>query len=61
LGVDRVVFGKGLDEVRRIRNDVMHFDPDGLSDEDLATLRRFVQFLQGLREIGGGVVRSEGN
>lgn len=59
LGIDRVVFTKGLDEVRRIRNDVMHFDPDGLSDEDLETLRRFVQFLQRLREIGSGVVRGE--
>jgi CBS domain-containing protein len=29
LAIDRGTFCKQLDEVRRIRNDVMHFDPDG--------------------------------
>lgn len=52
LAIDRKMFVNQLDEVRRIRNDVMHFDPDGLPDEDLAELRRFARFLQKLHEIG---------
>lgn len=52
LGVDRATFVKELDNVRVIRNDVMHFDPDGISDDDLHALRRFVAFLQKLRDIG---------
>jgi len=43
---------KELDNVRLIRNDVMHFDPDGISDDDLQALRRLVAFLQKLRDIG---------
>ena len=35
---------KRLDEVRRIRNDVMHFDPDGISGGDLETLRETARF-----------------
>lgn len=50
--VDRTVFVKELDKVRRIRNDVMHFDPDGISQEDHTLLRHFVQFLHDIRRIG---------
>jgi hypothetical protein len=49
--VDRVMFISELNEVRRIRNDVMHFDPDPLGQEDTSTLREFVRFLQRLDEI----------
>jgi CBS domain-containing protein len=51
-GVDRATFTKELDKIRVIRNDVMHFDPDGIGEEDLEALRRFVAFLQKLRDIG---------
>ena len=51
LGIDRKVFISKLDRVREIRNDVMHFDPDGIADDDLVTLRLFVQFLQNLQEL----------
>ncbi len=51
LKIDRKAFVKDLDDVRRIRNEVMHFDPDGVGEEDLAALQRFVQFLQRLREL----------
>lgn len=51
VALDRKVFTAQLDKVRLIRNDVMHFDPDGLSPDDLEVLRGFVQFLQKLREI----------
>ncbi len=52
LAIDRVEFVKRLDRVREIRNDVMHFDPDGLDDADLHTLREFAQFLKRLRDVG---------
>lgn len=45
LQIDRTVFIKRLDEVRDIRNDVMHFDPDGVGPEALENLRQFAQFL----------------
>ena len=31
-------------KIRDIRNDVMHFNPEGLEAEDLATLRECAQF-----------------
>ena len=52
LPLDRVVFCKQLAAVRDIRNDVMHFDPDGISPEDVETLREFARFLQKLSAMG---------
>lgn len=43
---DRGVVVELLDEVRRVRNCVMHFDPDGPSPEDIELLRRTALFLQ---------------
>jgi len=51
LALDRKAFIEKLDEVRRIRNDVMHFDPDGIPDPDLITLREFVGFFQTLTKM----------
>ncbi len=51
LGVSRQVVTDALRYMLDIRNDVMHFDPDGIPDEDVAALRRFVSFLQRLRPI----------
>lgn len=51
LQIGRELFCKNLDEVRRIRNDVMHFDPDGIPTEDLTKLQRFQQFMKQLAEI----------
>jgi CBS domain-containing protein len=48
LSLDRTIFIHRLDTIPVIRNDVMHFDPDPISDEELATLRRFTVFLQQL-------------
>lgn len=48
LALDRGEFTKGLNDIREIRNDVMHFDPDGPSEEDLATLRRWGALFQRL-------------
>jgi CBS domain-containing protein len=52
LAIDRTIFIKDLDAVREIRNDVMHFDPDPLPENDLRTLRKFVKFLQALQSFG---------
>jgi len=52
IEIDRVEFIKRLDKIREIRNDVMHFDPDGLEESDLATLREFASFLKQLRDAG---------
>ena len=48
LGVrlDRKTFVKQLIEVRDIRNDVMHFDPDGLSANELQRLKDVRRLLQ---------------
>lgn len=43
LSLDRAIFTRRLDEVRRIRNDVVHFHPDGVSETDLETLRETSQ------------------
>jgi len=37
--LDRSTFAKRLDHVRRIRNEVMHFHPDGITPKDLELLR----------------------
>lgn len=52
IKIDRTVFVEMLDKVRQIRNDVMHFDPDGIAETDLKTLRDFVSFLQSLSKLG---------
>lgn len=52
LKLDKVEFKKQLDRVRELRNDVMHFDPDGLETEDINFLHDFSRFLITLRSIG---------
>lgn len=49
LSVDRNIFTGKLDEVREIRNAVMHFDPDGLTPDQVEQLRLFGEFLRDLR------------
>jgi hypothetical protein len=51
ISIDRAVFVKKLDEIREIRNNIMHFDPDGITESELDTLRKFVVFLQKLQPI----------
>lgn len=48
LKVDRAVFIRHLTELREIRNNVMHFDPDGVEPEDLQRLRNFTRLLASL-------------
>ena len=52
LNVDRVQFINLLKSVNAVRNDVMHFRPKGLSDEDITTLNEAARFLQRLAQIG---------
>lgn len=44
--VDRGLFTKQLNAVREIRNEVMHFSPDPLDDEQLETLANFIKWLR---------------
>ncbi len=46
LKIDRATFVKHLNEVKDIRNNVMHFDPDGTAPSELDTLRQFVRLLE---------------
>jgi CBS domain-containing protein len=48
--IDRKTFVEELERVRQIRNDVMHFDPDGVAPEDLAILRKCAKFLSDLED-----------
>ncbi|RPH75955.1 MAG: CBS domain-containing protein [Nitrospiraceae bacterium] len=52
LAVDRAEFVSRLNKIREVRNDVMHFDPDGLEPSDMELLREFAQFLKRLRDVG---------
>lgn len=51
LRVDRVVFCTEMDKVREIRNDVMHFDPDGIDEEQYDQLRRFSRLMDELEAL----------
>ena len=52
LNIDRVEFVKHLDAVRQIRNNVMHFNPDGPSEEETRQLRDIARFFENLVRIG---------
>ena len=52
MPIDRATFIKELDQVRAIRNDVMHFDPDGILPDQLERLREFSSFLDRLHAVG---------
>jgi predicted transcriptional regulator len=51
IGIDRVVFCADLDSVRGIRNNVTHFDPDGITKDELEKLRDFKAFLHNLEKM----------
>jgi len=52
LAVDRKEFIERLEKVKTIRNDIMHFDPDGITDDDMDYLRGSARFLQKLAALG---------
>ena len=45
LNVDKCLFVKQLDKVRLIRNDIMHFEPEGITDAQLRDLRNMSKFM----------------
>lgn len=45
LQIDEGELTKLLEEVRVIRNDVMHFDPDPMTDDELKTLKIALRML----------------
>lgn len=49
LKIDRKTFCEHLEIIRDIRNNIMHFDPDGLEEEAIEALRRFARLLQTIR------------
>lgn len=51
LAIDRVSFCKDLDNIRQVRNDVMHFDSDGVLPKELDSLRDFKNFLHQVQNI----------
>lgn len=51
IKVDRGIFVKELDRIRIIRNNVMHFDPDGISDDDHELLHHFVRFIHDVQKL----------
>lgn len=50
LKIDRAILVADLKEVRRIRNEVMHFDPEGIEDDDLKKLRDFLAFVRRIQK-----------
>ena len=52
LQLDRLTFCAELSGINRIRNDVMHFDPDPLTDQNIAQLRNVSRLFDNLRSMG---------
>lgn len=50
--LDRKEFGDCLESARAIRNDIMHFDPDGITLEEITTLRNLAGLLENLARTG---------
>jgi len=51
LNIDQASLTKQLEDVRQIRNDVMHFDPDPLTAKQLEVLKNAAKFMQQLYEL----------
>ena len=43
--VDRTLFVQSLNEVREIRNDIMHFDPEGIDESSKEKLKSVGDYL----------------
>jgi len=50
LSIERSHFIKQLDKIRQIRNDVMHFDPEGITKEQRQDLIKMARFLMEIRK-----------
>ena len=47
--VDKETFLKELDAVRQIRNDIMHFEPEGITEEQHERLLSVARLLKTMR------------
>lgn len=52
LGMDRKSFCRELSKINEIRNDVMHFNPDPITPENLARLRDSSRMFETLQSVG---------
>lgn len=52
LRLDRLTFCAEISDINAIRNDVMHFDPDPITSENLSKLRNVSKMLEMLRNMG---------
>lgn len=50
LSIERSTFIKQLDTVREIRNDIMHFDPEGITTEQKEVLTNMARFLMEIKK-----------
>lgn len=48
LNIDKEIFLNELDKVREVRNDIMHFEPDGISKGQYATLLSVAKLMKTL-------------
>ncbi|MEM6598249.1 MAG: CBS domain-containing protein [Cyanobacteria bacterium P01_C01_bin.69] len=46
IPIDRKIFRNRLEKIRKLRNEIMHFDPDPFDEKDLETLRLFANFIR---------------
>lgn len=46
----KTLFLERLAEVRKVRNNIMHFDPEGATTSDHAILKKFLDLLYSLRQ-----------
>lgn len=51
LNIDQASLTAQMEDVRKIRNDVMHFDPDPLTSKQLGVLKNAAKFMQNLYEL----------
>jgi CBS domain-containing protein len=51
LNIDQISLTAHLEEVRKIRNDVMHFDPDPMTPKQLDVLKDAAKFMQQLYDL----------
>lgn len=51
LKLDRKTFVHQMNGVRELRNDVMHFRPEGLEENDAKSLESFASFLRNLKSL----------
>jgi 5-hydroxyisourate hydrolase-like protein (transthyretin family) len=49
----RKTFCEQLDEVRKLRNEIMHFHPDVIEEGDFEQLRRFLRLIEQLSQLAG--------